>query len=456
MLTGRGELVNGYALDRDGTTMPETEAFNALVRAAVSFNSRAAWAPVSVGVDYEHDLFTGTLTDAPNIDGEAMPYTEGYDHQLRKANLRLSIGPQVHLLGGYMLNSWGMGLLANAGDQLWTPGSARFLDQRGGDRVLRGALLVGPFFDWKLRVALAYDVPQGDNSLIGNDDAHQFVGSVMLGDDSTAASGGVFVVHRRQDNDADRGFEITAIDLAGKWKLGLGGKRSLTLEGEAVLVTGTTTLGPSVEHPEKDVLQFGGAARASFDLGGFGVVFDLLYASGDPNYDDGTNNTFRANRNYEMGLLLYRHIMAAQTGRAEVTASNPELLGVPPDDLDRLATRGSPSNTLAIFPRAWVRPVDGFEIFGGPLLALASVPYSDPLNTRLGGGTARGPLDGAATRWLGVELDLGLRYRTLMGGTELTFGLEGGVFIPGTALEDAQGNAMDAVYGGRAIVTYRL
>lgn len=456
MLTGRGEQVSEFPLDRFGTMAESPAAFNGLVRASLSFSSQAAWAPIGVGIDYEHDIFTGTLTDAPGVAGEAMPYTEGYESQLRKASLRLSIGPWVHLLGGYMLNTWGMGLLANAGDQLWMPGSARFLDQRGGDRVLRGAIMVGPFFDWKLRVVGAYDIPQDDNSLLSGDDAHQFIGSVMAGDDTTNSAGGVFVVHRRQDNDEGRGFAITAIDMSGRTKIELGTQKSVTLETEMVLVTGTSDFSPSPDHPDKDVLQFGAAARANFDLGGFGAVIDFLYASGDPNYDDGSIHAFRANRNYEFGLLLFRHVMAAQTGRAYITAADPELLGIPPDDLDRLATRGSPSNTIAFFPRAWVQPVDGLEIFGGPLIALAAVPYSDPLNTRLGGGTLRGPLDAVAHRFLGVEVDLGIRYRTMMGGTELTFGLEGGVLIPGAAFQDAGGSTMDTVYGGRSMITYRL
>ena len=39
-------------------------------------------------------------------------------------------------------------------------------------------------------------------------------------------------------------------------------------------------------------------------------------------------NAFRMDPNFEVGLLLFRHVLAAQTGRAPVTAGDPTLVGV--------------------------------------------------------------------------------------------------------------------------------
>ena len=53
-------------------------------------------------------------------------------------------------------------------------------------------------------------------------------------------------------------------------------------------------------------------------------------------------------------------------------------------------------------------------------------------------------------------MDLGLRYRVLLAGTELVLGAEGGVFTPGDAFEDAEGRRRGAATGGRLLVRYTL
>jgi hypothetical protein len=137
-----------------------------------------------------------------------------------------------------------------------------------------------------------------------------------------------------------------------------------------------------------------------------------------------------------------------------VHASDPNLLGIPSDDLDRLPTRGSITNTIAIFPRAWIRPFDGFEVYGGPLIAFSEVPYSDAFNSRLAGGEPKNALDGDAGQYYGTEFDLGMRLTGLLWGTQLQLGVEGAIFLPGDAFVNADGLDMDLVYGGRAMVNY--
>jgi hypothetical protein len=213
-------------------------------------------------------------------------------------------------------------------------------------------------------------------------------------------------------------------------------------------------LGPSADFPTHDVLQLGGILRVSLNSTYFGGVLDILYASGDRDYEDGHQNGFKADINYEMGLMLFRHVMAAQTARYPATASDPDLSGYPNEDLDRLPTRGAVTNTIAFFPRAWWRPATGLEIYGGPLIALSAVDYSDPLNTKLAGGDNRNSLDATPSGYLGTEFDLGVRYRAVLSTTELTLGLEGALFLPGGAFADAEGGSLDIIYGGRGLVSY--
>jgi hypothetical protein len=135
---------------------------------------------------------------------------------------------------------------------------------------------------------------------------------------------------------------------------------------------------------------------------------------------------------------------------------DPNLTGYPAEDLNRIPTRGNISNTIAIFPKAWWRPISGLELYGGVLLALAETDYTDPLNTRLAGGQAKNPLNGNPGGIYGLEFDIGLRFRGLINGTRLTFGIEAGTFLPMSAFVNANNESMPPVFGGRATVAYEL
>jgi hypothetical protein len=80
----------------------------------------------------------------------------------------------------------------------------------------------------------------------------------------------------------------------------------------------------------------------------------------------------------------------------------------------------------------------------------------DPFNTRVAGGMVRNALDGTPSHYLGVELDLGVRYRTLVHGSQLTIGAEFGVLWPGDAFSRGDGSGLGALAGGRGMLGYQL
>lgn len=456
LLAGRAERVSAFSVDREGTRHNPGVTIAPMLRAGLRLDSGKLLAPVNVHVEYEHDLPTGFVAQRDGAEGQEMPGTQPIDHQLRKLYGRVSLGPYLHVGGGFMTNQFGLGLLANDGAQSsWTPGSARFADNRGGDRVLRGFLGTGPLTSLGITATVAFDQVEGDDVMLPGDSALQAIGTASIGYGKPWGAG-VFVVHRWQDTAAGERTEVTVVDIAARYSRVLS-TVSLSLEGELAIVAGDTTLAPTPELPKHDVLQIGAALRAAARFQSAGGVVDFLYASGDGSPDDRTQTAFKADPNYEMGMLLYRHVLAAQTGRGAVTAADLGLVGVPSPGLERVPTRGSPTNTVAVFPRAYVRPVDGLEVYGGPLLAWSPAPLNDPLNTRtLGGGVPRNALGGDPGDFLGVELDLGVRYRMLFWGTELTVGVEGAGLLPGDAFVGADGTVMSGVFGGRALLQYRL
>ena len=449
------DRTTAFPVDRDLHSFDPGGILTPVVRANLAVDTSVVRNTILLHAEYEHDILTGYAQAAAPIAGSEMPGSQPIDQQLRKAYLRVSIGPNLHFGGGFMMNHFGLGLLANDGVQSsWTPGSARFADSRGGDRVLRGFLATGPLTDAGLTASFAVDKVQGDDVLLNGDEAWQLVGTMSVGAGKPWGAG-IFVVQRQQDNAGGTRTNATVVDLTARYA-GVLPWVSYSLEGEAAFVNGETTLGPTTEHPRHKVRQAAAAARFSVRRSYVGGVVDFLYASGDGNADDGSTTAFKADPNYEMGLLLFKQVIAAQTGRGAVTAANPDLVGVPAPGLERVPTRGSVTNTVSLFPRIYVRPTAGVEAYGGPLFAWAATPLLDPLNTRLGGGVPHNALDGKGGNFMGVELDVGARYRMLLWGTELTVGFEGGVLLPGDAFNDAQGNAMGPVGGLRVLAGYRL
>ncbi len=464
-LAQRFETLGGFPVDRDATAQSGGLLFSPRVRAGVRFDTGKLLAPINIMAEYEHDVFTAAFSTEPAIAGQALPNDEQLDHQLRKASARIALGPYLQLSGGVMTSHWGLGLLANDGAHGWQPGSAQFGDPRGGDRVVRGMISTGPHTQWNAAAAVAVDSVWDDDALLtaqeqGRDDgrgdgASQFVAAVQVGVGEPQGAG-IYVVRRRQWTEDGRFLEVTVLDWTGRLEFDLGPAGSLKLEGEAAFITGKTDYIYSPEIPVQNVQQIALAGRAKWEWDNLGVVLDALYASGDPNPNDGRQSAFRADPNYEMGLFLFRHLLAAHSGRAPFVASNLDLVGEPAIGLERVPTRGAATNTIAVFPRFWYRPFDGLEAYGGPLLAFAEAPLSDPFNSRVAGGAARNALDGEGGTFLGTEIDVGLRYRALFWGTELTAGLEAGLLIPGDAFDNAGGESLEPIFGGRFTIDYRI
>ncbi|MBI4821820.1 MAG: hypothetical protein HY791_36510 [Deltaproteobacteria bacterium] len=438
MLSLSAEGTSSFPVDRDANDFQPGLALSPLLRVGLEFK-RTLSGMVSLFAEYEHDLPTGSWTSDTPVAGEGLPGSAPVAAQLRKAWVRVSYGPFLHGGAGILTSHFGLGLVANDGAHAWTPGSARFLDPRAGDVVLRGFVSTGPLTDAELVIAMAVDNLQRDDARVEGDSAYQFVASALV---ELPVHAGMFFVHRRQTSEDGRYLDVSLFDLTARVSSG-----PLTLEVEAALATGGTSLGGSPEIPDSDVLQLGAVARASLSFSTFGAVVDLVYASGDPNAHDAHATGFHADPSLETGLLLFRSVQAAQTGRGYGTAADPMLVGAPPAGIERLPTRGGLTNALVAFPRLWVRPVADLETYGGVLVAVAPEKTIDPFNTDLAGGPPRNALDRDPGSYLGTELDLGIRYSP----KRLSFGAEGGVLFPGSAIGDSK-----PVFGGRLMAGCRL
>lgn len=449
-LSTRASATSDVPVDADGNTLQVDPTLDTQLRIGLHADTGRLSSWLNLALDLEYDV-----VDVRGGTSAAVPVAEAPDRArttdfLRTLSGRLSIGPFLTVGGGFTTNHWGLGLVANDGAHGWSPGSAYFTDPRDGDRVLRGFAATGPWTDARIVAFAAIDRVEDDDVLRSGDRARQALGAVRVGEWA-----GAYVAHRIQESRGGAQTTATVVDGFVDRRIRLPGWR-LQLAGEIAWIVGETELGPSTAFPTHDVEQLGWVARIGADVERFGALVDVFYASGDADASDGVQGGFKADPNFDQGLLLFPYLLAATTGRAPFTAANPELVGYPADDLDRLSSDGVVTNTLSVFPRFWARPVTGLELYGGALFAFAAVPPGDPFQSRLNGGTPTSAFGGAAGDYLGTEVDFGLRYRALLFGTELVLGAEGGLFTPGDAFRDAAGQRRGAASGGRLMLRYTL
>jgi hypothetical protein len=453
-----GDSIQSDQVSSDSVTYQPRRAFNYQARLGLNIDTRKRYSPIFFSAHYEQDFVSGFFMGGEaDTQGVALPLEQNAQRNvLRKAYARLTLGPFVTMSAGMMTSHWGLGLLANDGAHGWTPSSAYFGDPRGGDRVKRMLIATGPWTQGKLMLSMAYDYVADDDIMLNDDQAKQMIFAAIYGYGEKTQVG-AYVVRRLQDTpqefqgvNRDKETRVTAYDLYAKSQWRLSRTLKLLAAFETVFIDGETSLAPTPDAPLNEVVQAAFAARIELRGRQSGGVLDFIYASGDQNFDDGAQNAFKADPNFELGLLLFRNVLAAHTGRAPITASDPNLVGTPSEDLERFPSRGSVTNTIAMFPRGWIRFTDGVELYGGPLVAWGEVPLADPRNTRFNGGYPVNLLGGTGGRYLGTELDLGLRTTFgLWGGSTMQLGAEGAVFYPGAAFEGSQGGSMDTVYGGR-------
>ncbi len=456
-LAARETFFLAVPVDPTGSELTPEAELDLRARLGLRLDSMDSFGLLLFGAELEYDALTGPVAggDDGSVEAVSPPLSGKSGSALRRAFGHLSFGPFLTLGGGYTVSHWGLGLVANDGAHGFTPGSGQFSDPRDGDRVLRGQVATGPYTSHRLVISGAYDVVQDDDVKLEGDTATQMSLAAVLGHDRPNRFG-VYVAKRVQEADDGDETRVTVFDLHARAETRKTSKIRAFVEAEAAFVTGETDLGPSAEFPVHDVRQLGIAGRAGFFRGQLGGVADLIYASGDRNLDDRDQNAFRADPNLEQGLLLFRHVIAAQSARGPIRAADPELVGFPAEDLDRLPTRGQVTNAVTFFPRAVFRAADGLEIYGGPLFAWAQGALIDARETRLAGGDPRNALGGRPDDFLGTELDVGLRYTVLLFGSRFSIGMEGGLFVPGGAF-DSDGDAkLEPIGGGRLMTQWEL
>ena len=374
---------------------------------------------------------------------------------LRVGRQPATTGPGINIHDGSRTNRWGVSRFAASADRFLfatkiSEAFAMLLDKgHVADRSMDDGVFVG----------VAYDQVVEDDISVGRDDLHQVLGLVQW----KARQPGWFglpwkdflaqvVVGGRFGKEFDTNvlaipavlaFGVGPVRFRGEFVSVFGHTREIS-EGLAALRESDAT---KRVIRDQTIRMFGAQAQLDVTTGPVTSTLEFDYASGDSDpRDDTPMTTFSFDRDANVGLLLFKHILAFETARsAGVGIENLRNMGTRSFPLTELASDGRVQNALCVFPQVLYKPWESLGIRTGALFAWSAAPVVDPIMTLLSEDGAEISDDavnwngGKPARFYGTELDLQVEwtYRE-----HFVWTVEGATLIPGAALEDESGDAV--------------
>lgn len=351
----------------------------------------------------------------------------------------------------------GMGIFATDGDgrrnRFGTAGTGNYVD-----RILFATKPLEAFKPAKDRdttatrgmiLGLAYDRIVTDDPQAFGDDVHQLGGAIRYMEPKLGPLrdfyANVYLSHRWQDRLSDVNGAGTRFHArVGDFRFGVDTAMNFGTTREISQAYQKITNDPVVDQ---QVLQGGARVTVRYDRPKWGLYLEGDYASGsDDPTSRATLSQFTWSPDTNVGLLLFKQVLAFQTGRA--AAAGEELLkrlGATTFPAQALDTQGAMTNAMVLFPQADFHPSKNFLVRPGVMFAWTAVPLIDPIAS-LQNHTSVNIKDnevnyvgGKPGRFYGTELDLRLQYRYL---EHFLFDVEGAVLFPGDALQNVDGYAI--------------
>lgn len=377
---------------------------------------------------------------------------------------------------GQQGSHWGMGLVANDGDH-----PPLFGDYRRGDIVERILFATRPMGkDSPFVMAFAGDLVFRDEQAKLADGDRAWQGVVSLAYDKGPNQLGVYGVYRHQSRDRDgidefspftEKLEAFVIDIAGKFATDIPGTNAYAFGAfEAATIIGNTDIVRTTDQTRRGEVEkirsYGGAARLGAvkvkgrgedRYGQFVASLEWGYASGDANPNDGTTRRFTFDPNHKVGLILFDQVLAWKAARAATAASDKELVARAMPGTHLLPSNGGIFGATYLYPTFIYRPHRALDTKLGIVIAQSTADVVDPYQLNALGNVRNWDGGDASRHDLGIELDTGFEWRHALGyGATLQLGAEGGVFFPGHAFDDSNGNEMATqwIAVGRAGLQY--
>ncbi len=233
-------------------------------------------------------------------------------------------------------------------------------------------------------------------------------------------------------------FDIERFSFIGEFSYIRGTTRELSA-GFAALT--------SAPVADQDLALTAARVIAEYKLCDLTMRLEWGYADGDD--DPRTSTPLELTswpRDTNLGLLLFEHTLAFQSARsAAVGIENLKKIDAESFPLTEISTEGRVSNVNALFPQLLWDPSPNLRLKAGVLFAWAAVPVVDPIQSLLAWDGVEISDDlinyhgGRPGSYWGTEIDLGFEWRYKK---FFELAVESGVLLPGSALEDENGDAV--------------
>jgi len=364
---------------------------------------------------------------------------------------------------GTQTSQWGLGILANAGER----DDRLFGEPTRGNVSQRLLFATSPFQAigasptsalGRFTLLAAGDLVVADETaelldtrLAVEDEAWQAVVSAFIRPRAfdtpalrprTDVSGGLYAARRWQTYAEGDTLDVWVVDghlrLLQDWE----GHNRIRYEMEFAQLFGETDRVRTEGGPRGvDVEGLGAAAELAwaFQIGALPAEVQVTVgmASGDGDADDSTLQRFAFHGDYDVGLVLFDHVVPALQLRATESVDDPLRAKTPPTGFQYFPGRGGVSGASYGALRFKIGPVNGLEVAAQVLAASTTAPFVDPVRTFERGGAPTNPFGGPAEGNLGTEFDVAVRWRLpeIAPETRPALRLAWGVLLPGTVLE---------------------
>jgi len=367
----------------------------------------------------------------------------------------LAAGPNLAIKVGLMRSQWGLGVLANDGEDPDLEGTGSpFGYANRSDRVMRAQIAVfptaarAPGAEPPLTLAVAFDGVVDDDTASWSDGDRAYQVLAAVRGHHGSFSGGFYGVHRWEKHHEGGETVVTVLDATARGDLVKTKDLDVWIEGEAATILGSSSLARSATEPGAfDVKTSGGALRFGVGAGIFEGLLEIGVASGDDNPFDEKIRDFAFDREYRVGLLMFREMLRTSTAITALNIADPTWQGTPPRGYDHLPSEGAVRGASYVNPRLTFRPSRDLALYAGFLYGASDGAYVDPFRSSLAGGAAVGPNGAIEKDALGVEVDLGARYVHRLERLSLVARVELGWFDPGGVFDRAAGEEVDDVLG---------
>ncbi|MFO0553451.1 MAG: hypothetical protein U0271_34025 [Polyangiaceae bacterium] len=468
--------VRGALPSNDGEPPPDPALLgqNAYLYHWLRLNGRIAFRDDIIGVaqiDLPRGMLAGQTTQFVGASRDPLDDYNWYDVHPRDLYVEFRSPIGVFRVG-QQTSYWGQGILANDGNHQQMFGDT----QRGAivERLLWATTPMGK--GTPLAIIIAGDFVFEDNTadVLGNspeqptgDLAGQAVAAVMWREDW--AELGIYGVYRHQQRELvsrvtpyDETLDVGVIDVAGKVRGRVPGTSGYAyLQGEAALVAGRTNyvrsqyvnqIDPTMTIEDERLLSFGASATLGYvhttsndkdTWGNIVAEIEWGFATGDADPYDGTSHRFTFDTSHNVGLILFDQVLGWKTARAATIAQDDRIVNRPSPGLQLLPSNGGIFGATYLNPRLILRPIRQVDAKLGLVWAQATADVVDPYHAGALGSYTNFDGGDPTRRDLGVEIDTGFDARIPLERTvALELGAEGGIFFPGHAFDDANGETL--------------